>query len=153
MSAVIETDLKEILVSIQGELKGIKDDLTDLKVSQAEVRGDIANVRTEQNLIREGVKDLKGRASAQMWTLIGLLGTVITVITGLQRRPTFAKAMLALLDLAKTDFLQTSQKIVLGIVAVVGFVEEPGKVLQHRRPIGAVFLLNGVKKNQDPAGF
>lgn len=80
MTAIIETDLKEILSAIQGELKEIRNDLTDLKVSQAEIRGDLANLRIEQTLTREDVKDLKGRASAQIWTLIGLMGTVITAI-------------------------------------------------------------------------
>ncbi|MEB3175599.1 MAG: hypothetical protein VKN60_10520 [Cyanobacteriota bacterium] len=41
MTAAIETDLKEVLGAIQGELKEIRNDLTDLKVSQAEIRGDI----------------------------------------------------------------------------------------------------------------
>lgn len=41
MTTSIETDLKEVLGNIQKELKEIKDDLTDLKISQAEIRGDI----------------------------------------------------------------------------------------------------------------
>ena len=77
---IVETDLKEILGSIQKDLKDIRDDLTDLKVSQAEIRGDIANLKTELTLTREDVKDLKGRATAQIWTLIGLISSVITAI-------------------------------------------------------------------------
>jgi chromosome segregation ATPase len=77
---IVETDLKEILGSIQKDLKDIRDDLTDLKVSQAEIRGDIANLKAELTLTREDVKDLKGRATAQIWTLIGLISSVITAI-------------------------------------------------------------------------
>lgn len=77
---IVETDLKEILGIIQKDLKDIRDDLSDLKVSQAEIRGDIANLKTELTLTREDVKDLKGRATAQIWTLIGLISSVITAI-------------------------------------------------------------------------
>jgi predicted nuclease with TOPRIM domain len=81
MPPTIETDLKEVLGAIQGELKEIRNDLTDLKVSQAEIRGDLANLRTEQTLIREDVKDLKGRASAQIWALIvTIIGAIVAAV-------------------------------------------------------------------------
>ena len=81
MATTIETDLKEILGSIQNELKDIKNDLTDLKISQAEIRGDIANLKTELTLTREDVKDLKGRASAQIWALIiTVIGVTIAAV-------------------------------------------------------------------------
>jgi archaellum component FlaC len=88
MATIIETELKEILGefkqefshlnqrldTIQRDLTDFKEsqqkELTDLKVSQAEIRGDIANIKTELTLMREDVKDLKGRASAQIWALI-----------------------------------------------------------------------------------
>ena len=41
MATIIESDLKDVLNNIQGELKEIRKDLTDIKVSQAEVRGEI----------------------------------------------------------------------------------------------------------------
>jgi hypothetical protein len=37
----VEIKLGDILVSIQKDLKEIRDDLTDLKVSQAEIKGEI----------------------------------------------------------------------------------------------------------------
>jgi chromosome segregation ATPase len=77
MPTTIETDLKEILGEFKQQfshlnqhLDTIQKDLTDLKVSQAEIRGDIANIKTELTLMREDIKDLKGRASAQIWVLI-----------------------------------------------------------------------------------
>jgi hypothetical protein len=47
--------------------------MTTLKV-------DMATVKTELTLTREDVKDIKGRATAQIWTLIGLIATIITAI-------------------------------------------------------------------------
>lgn len=37
----VEIKLEDILVGIQKDLKEIRDDLTDLKVSQAEIKGEI----------------------------------------------------------------------------------------------------------------
>lgn len=71
--ATVEIKLEDILVSIQKDLKEIRDDLTDLKVDMATVKADLATVK-------EDVKDLKGRATAQIWTLIGLISSVITAI-------------------------------------------------------------------------
>ena len=47
--------------------------MTTLKV-------DMATVKTELTLTMEDVKDIKGRATAQIWTLIGLIATIITAI-------------------------------------------------------------------------
>ena len=41
MATTIETDLKELLGDIQKELREIRCDLNDLKVSQAEIKGDL----------------------------------------------------------------------------------------------------------------
>lgn len=71
--ATVEIKLEDILVGIQKDLKEIRDDLTDLKVDMATVKADLATVK-------EDVKDLKGRATAQIWTLIGLISSVITAI-------------------------------------------------------------------------
>lgn len=84
MATTIETDLKEIFVKfdqrfdrLEQRLDRIDSDLTVLKVSQAEIRGDIANLKTELTLTREDVKDLKGRASAQIWALIvAIIGAI-----------------------------------------------------------------------------
>lgn len=76
----VEIKLEDVLAKIDSRLERIESELTDIKVSQAEIRGDIANLKTELTLTREDVKDLKGRATAQIWTLIGLISSVITAI-------------------------------------------------------------------------
>ena len=65
MATTIETDLKEVLERIDKRLGSLESDMTTLKV-------DMATVKTELTLTREDVKDIKGRATAQIWTLIGL---------------------------------------------------------------------------------
>ena len=76
----VEVKLEDVLAKIDNRLERIESELTDIKVSQAEIRGDIANLKTELTLTRDDVKDLKGRATAQIWTLIGLISSVITAI-------------------------------------------------------------------------
>jgi hypothetical protein len=73
MATTIETDLKEVLERIDKRLGSLESDMTTLKV-------DMATVKTELTLTREDVKDIKGRATAQIWTLIGLIATIITAI-------------------------------------------------------------------------
>jgi archaellum component FlaC len=70
MATTIETDLKEVLARLDQRfdrldqrLDKIDNDLTDLKV-------DMATVKTELSAVKEDVKDLNGRASAQIWALI-----------------------------------------------------------------------------------
>lgn len=77
MPTTIETDLKDILGEFKQQfshlnqrLDTIPKDPIDLKISQAEMRGDIANLKTELTLTREDVKDLTARALAQIWALI-----------------------------------------------------------------------------------
>jgi hypothetical protein len=73
MATTIETDLKDVLERIDKRLGSLESDMTTLKV-------DMATVKTELTLTREDVKDIKGRATAQIWTLIGLIATIITAI-------------------------------------------------------------------------
>jgi len=73
MATTIETDLKDVLERIDKRLESLESDMTTLKV-------DMATVKTELTLTREDVKEIKGRATAQIWTLIGLIATIITAI-------------------------------------------------------------------------
>jgi len=73
MATTIETDLKDVLERIDKRLGSLESDMTTLKV-------DMATVKTELTLTREDVKDIKGRATVQIWTLIGLIATIITAI-------------------------------------------------------------------------
>ncbi|MFM8294518.1 MAG: hypothetical protein ACKN9E_08240 [Microcystaceae cyanobacterium] len=77
----VEIKLEDVLAKIDSRLERIESDLTDIKVSQAEIRGDIANLKTELTLTREDVKDLKGRATAQIWALIiTVIGATIAAV-------------------------------------------------------------------------
>ena len=89
MATTIETDLKEVLGDIQKELREIRGDLNDLKVSQAqikgelaafqaEIKGDLTALKVEVSLIKEDVKDLKGSQRSQIWVLIvAVVGAIV----------------------------------------------------------------------------
>ena len=84
----IESDLKEILNKIDGKLDHLQKDITELKVGQAEVKGDIQRLDAEVkgdikrldsdiSTIKEDIKEIKGSQKAQIWTLIGVLITAV----------------------------------------------------------------------------
>ena len=52
------------------KLDNLNKEVTDLKVGQARMEGDI-------KALKEDVKDLKGSQKAQIWTLIGILATAV----------------------------------------------------------------------------
>ena len=84
----IESDLKEILNKLDGKLDNLQKDVTDLKVGQAEVKGEIKRLDSEVkgeikrlnsdiSTIKEDIKEIKGSQKAQVWTLIGVLITAV----------------------------------------------------------------------------
>jgi chromosome segregation ATPase len=110
MVTTIETDLKEILGEFKQEflklnqrLDRIESDLTSLKVSQVEIKGEMetfkaevkgeletikaeskgefSTLKNELAFIREDVKDLKNSQRAQIWALIiTVIGATITAV-------------------------------------------------------------------------
>jgi chromosome segregation ATPase len=99
MANTIETDIKEVLGEFKQEffklnqrLDRIEGDLTFLKVSQAEikgeletfkaeVKGEISTVKNELVFIREDVKDLKNSQRSQIWALIiTVIGATIAAL-------------------------------------------------------------------------
>ncbi|MEB3123297.1 MAG: hypothetical protein VKL41_18995 [Snowella sp.] len=99
MATTIETDLKEILGEFKQEfsklnqrLDRIEGDLTSLKVSQAEIKGEMetfkaevkgefSTLKNELAFIKEDVKDLKSSQRAQIWALIiTVIGATVTAI-------------------------------------------------------------------------
>jgi uncharacterized protein YPO0396 len=99
MATTIETDLKEILGEFKQEfsklnqrLDRIETDLTSLKVSQAEIKGEMetfkaevkgefSSLKNELAFIKEDVKDLKGSQRSQIWALIiTVIGATITAV-------------------------------------------------------------------------
>ena len=81
----IETDLKEILNKLDGKLDNLQKDLTELKtkdltelkVSQTEIKGDIKRLDSNISTFKEDIKEIKGSQKAQIWTLIGILITAV----------------------------------------------------------------------------
>jgi uncharacterized protein (DUF849 family) len=71
----VEIKLEDVLVSIQKDLKEIRDDLTDLKVSQAEIRGDI-------KVLDEKVTGIGKRLENQEFVSKGILGGLLLIVLG-----------------------------------------------------------------------
>jgi hypothetical protein len=99
MATTIETDLKEILGEFKQEfsklnqrLDRIESDLTSLKVSQAEIKGEMetfkaevkgefSTLKNELAFIKEDVKELKSSQRSQIWALIiTVIGATITAV-------------------------------------------------------------------------
>jgi predicted nucleic acid-binding Zn-ribbon protein len=99
MATTIETDLKEVLGEFKQEflklnqrLDRIEGDLTSLKVSQAEIKGELetfkaevkgefSTLKNELAFIKEDVKDLKSSQRSQIWALIiTVIGATITAV-------------------------------------------------------------------------
>ena len=99
MATTIETDLKEVLGEFKQEfsklnqrLDRIESDLTSLKISQAEIKGEMetfkaevkgefSTLKNELAFIKEDVKDLKSSQRAQIWALIiTVIGATIAAV-------------------------------------------------------------------------
>jgi len=70
----IESDLKEILNKLDFRLDNLQKDLTEIKVGQTEVKGDIKRLDSNISTLKE---EIKGSQKAQIWTLIGVLITAV----------------------------------------------------------------------------
>lgn len=75
MSITIETDLKEVLDRINSKLETIQSDITDIKISQAELKGEIKALDTK-------VDGLSTRVQNQEFTSRAILGSLVVVILG-----------------------------------------------------------------------
>jgi hypothetical protein len=71
----VEIKLEDVLVSIQKDLKEIRDDLTDLKISQVEIRGDI-------KVLDEKVTGIGKRLENQEFVSRGILGGLLLIVLG-----------------------------------------------------------------------
>ena len=66
----VTTDLSEVLGKINQKLDNLQKDVTELKIGQTRLESDVSS-------LKEDVKELKGSSKAQIWTLIGILGTAV----------------------------------------------------------------------------
>jgi hypothetical protein len=76
---IVETDLKEILGSIQKDLKDIREDLTDLKINQARMEERLSG---QISLVDEKVSGLGKRLDFQEFINRSILGGLILIVLG-----------------------------------------------------------------------
>ena len=80
----VEIKLEDILVSIQKDLKEIRDDLTDLKVSQAEIKGEIKTLDEKLSgqvkALDEKVTGIGKRLENQEFLNRGILAALIVAL-------------------------------------------------------------------------
>jgi peptidoglycan hydrolase CwlO-like protein len=62
----IESDLKEILNKLDSRLDNLQKDLTEIKVGQTEVKGDIKRLDSNISTLKEDIKEIKGSQKAQI---------------------------------------------------------------------------------------
>ncbi len=77
MSVTIEQDIKEVLGEINQKLENINSRLTNLEVGQARLEEKVDALDKDIERVKEDTKELKGSQKAQIWTLIGILGTAL----------------------------------------------------------------------------
>ena len=77
MSVTIEQDLKEILGSINQKLEHLQKDVMDIKIVQSRLEEKFDSLEKDIEGVKEDTKELKGSQKAQIWTLIGILGTAL----------------------------------------------------------------------------
>lgn len=84
MTTTIETDLKDILGNIQGELKEIKKDLAEMRVAQVEIRSELrvsqADIRGDIKALDEKVTGLGKRLENQEFLNRGVLTAIIVAL-------------------------------------------------------------------------
>jgi archaellum component FlaC len=93
----VTTDLSKVLEQINQKLDTVQKEVTDFrtetKVALESIKGDINVLKGEVSNIKEDVKEVKGSQKAQIWTLIGILGTAVVgtvirfVITAMPSNP------------------------------------------------------------------
>jgi len=80
----VEIKLEDILISIQKDLKEIRDDLTDLKVSQAEIKGEIKTLDEKLSgqikTLDEKVTGIGKRLENQEFLNRGILAALIVAL-------------------------------------------------------------------------
>ena len=77
MSVTIEQDLKELLGSINQKLDNLQKDVMDIKIVQARLEEKVDSLEKDIEGVKADTKELKGSQKAQIWTLIGILGTAL----------------------------------------------------------------------------
>ncbi|WP_373542554.1 hypothetical protein [Chamaesiphon sp.] len=86
MSLIVETDLKEILTRIDQKLDGLQRDVTELKISATELKGDIRTLDErlsgQINTLDTKVEGLSTRIQNQEFTSRAILGGLLLIVLG-----------------------------------------------------------------------
>ena len=73
----IESDLKDILNRFEQKLDNLQKDVTELKIGQTEIKGDVKRLDSDISTLKENIQEIKGSQKAQIWTLISILITAV----------------------------------------------------------------------------
>ena len=77
----IEQSLADFRKETNQKLDNLNKEITDLKVGQAEIKGDIKALEERLAGVEKDVTELKGTSKNQLWSLIVLLaGTLLTLL-------------------------------------------------------------------------
>ncbi len=86
MSLIVETDLKDILNRIDQKLDSVQRDVTDLKISVTELKGDIRildeRLSGQINTLDTKFEGLSTRIQNQEFTSRAILGGLLLIVLG-----------------------------------------------------------------------
>jgi FtsZ-binding cell division protein ZapB len=74
MSLTIETDLKEILTKLDGKIDRMQDNITDLKLGQSEIKGDLKSLNTKVDNLEKTVDRVQKDVDILKTEVAGLTG-------------------------------------------------------------------------------
>jgi lipid II:glycine glycyltransferase (peptidoglycan interpeptide bridge formation enzyme) len=86
MALIVETDLKEILNRIDQKIDNVQKDVTDLKISVTELKGEIKTVDErlsgQINILDTKIDGLSTRVQNQEFTSRVVLGSLLLIMLG-----------------------------------------------------------------------
>jgi predicted nuclease with TOPRIM domain len=75
---IIEMDLREVLAEMNKKLDRIDNNVNELKVELADVKGDIKALDGKVSNLDKRLEKVEGSQNRQIWALIGILFTAIS---------------------------------------------------------------------------
>ena len=75
---IIEMDLREVLAEMNKKLDRIDNNVNELKVELADVKGDIKALDGKVSGLDKRLEKVEGSQNRQIWALIGILFTAIS---------------------------------------------------------------------------
>jgi predicted nuclease with TOPRIM domain len=75
---ILEMDLREVLAEMNKKLDRIDNNVNELKVELADVKGDIKALDGKVSSLDKRLEKVEGSQNRQIWALIGILFTAIS---------------------------------------------------------------------------